>query len=155
LDRSAGAARLPGINAVLLVQTDTTVGFVSRDAATLAKCKSRPPAKPFLKTFASLGEYKKVGRIPHRFKQELRRAKKTTYVVKNQAFRIVPEGPYHELLRPYGWLYSTSANASGQRYDPAFAHGSAAAIIEDARGLYETAPSRIYTLYRNKKRRIR
>lgn len=137
------------------MQTDTTVGFASRDAAALAKCKSRPPAKPFLKTFVSLAEYKKGGRIPQRFKQELRRAKKTTYIVKNQAFRIVPKGPYHELLAPYGWLYSTSANASGQRYDPAFAHASAAVIIEDARGLYEDAPSRINLLNRKLKRRIR
>jgi tRNA A37 threonylcarbamoyladenosine synthetase subunit TsaC/SUA5/YrdC len=137
------------------VQTDTTVGFVSQNAAALAACKSRPPAKPFLKTFASLKDYKRTGRIPARFKREVRRAKKRTYVVADRAFRIVSEGPYHELLVPYGWLYSTSANAAGQRFDPAFAHARAAAVIEDSRGLYEDAPSRIDRLNLKQKRRIR
>jgi len=155
VDRSASPARLPGISGVLLLQTDTTVGFVSQDAAALARCKSRPPSKPFLKTFASLAAYKREGRIPGRFKREVRRAAKTTYVVKNRAFRIVPEGSYHFILRPYGWLFSTSANAAGRRFDPAFAFEKADAVIEDARGLYEDTPSNIYKLNNRKKRRIR
>lgn len=139
----------------MLVQTDTTVGFVSQNASALARCKNRPQNKPFLKTFASLGEYKKSGRIPGRFKRELRRTAKTTYVVKGQAFRIVTGGSYHRVLKLYGWLYSTSANAAGERYDPAFALEKADVIIEDERGLYEDVPSNIYRINKKIKRRIR
>ena len=140
---------------MLLVQTDTTVGFVSQNAAALAACKERPPSKPFLKTFASWGDYTKTGRIPARFRREARRAEKTTFIVKNAAFRVVPEGPYHALLRPYGWLYSTSANASGQRYDARYAFERASVIVEGGRGLFEDVPSAIYRLNHQVKRRIR
>jgi tRNA A37 threonylcarbamoyladenosine synthetase subunit TsaC/SUA5/YrdC len=139
----------------LLVQTDTTVGFVSQNASALARCKNRPSDKPFLKTFASLGDYKRSGRIPERFKRELRRTAKTTYIAKGRAFRIVPDGEYHRLLKPYGWLYSTSANAAGERFEPSFAYDKADIIIEDARGLYEDVPSNIYKINKQIKRRIR
>jgi len=155
MDRAASPSRLPGVDAVLLVQTDTTVGFVSQNAGALARCKNRPAAKPFLKTFASLRVYQQSGRIPPRFRRELRRGKRTTYVVKGEAFRIVGAGDYHRLLAPYGWLYSTSANPAGARFDPAFARAQADVVIEDAGGLYEDVPSNIYKLNTKTKRRIR
>jgi len=155
MDGTPGTARLPGVNGVLLVQTDTTVGFVSQDTQALACGKSRPASKPFLKTYASFKAYRHAGRIPSRFKREVRRTEKTTYIVKSSAFRIVGTGPYHRLLASYGWLYSTSANASGARFDPGFARDKADAIIEDERGLYEDVPSNIYKITQRKKRRMR
>lgn len=155
MDRPAGAAGLSELKEVMLVQTDTTVGFASQNAAALSACKARPSGKPFLKTFASLRAYKKTSRVPQRFKRELRRRERTTYVVKNRAFRIVPHGPYHRILSAFGWCYSTSANASGARYDPLFAHAQAAIVVEDRRGLFEDVPSNIYKLNTKKKRRIR
>lgn len=121
----------------------------------LAHCKDRSGNKPFLKTFASLSEYKRTGRIPSRFKREVRRSSKTTYIVKGQAFRIVSDGHYHRFLKPYGWLYSTSANASGEHFDPAFALKRASVAVEDNRGLFEDVPSNIYRLNPLNKRRIR
>ncbi len=155
MDRTASAARLPLVTRVGLVQTDTTVGFVSQNAEALARIKNRPDTKPFLKTFASFKTYKPGGRVPSRFKRELRRSKRTTYIIKNEALRIVSHGAYHDLLKPYGWLCSTSANASGTWYDATFAFSAADIVIEDAWGLFEAAPSRIYKLNRIKKRRIR
>ncbi len=155
MDRTASAAGLPEIDAVFLVQTDTTVGFASRDAARLHRIKNRPPHKPFLKTYASLKAYKKSGRIPSKFKREVRRNRQTTYIVKNRAFRIVAKGPYHHFLRPFGWLYSTSANASGERFDPAFARSRADITVEDSRGLFEAAPSQILRLGHQKKITVR
>jgi len=67
----------------------------------------------------------------------------------------VPEGPYHLLLAPYGWLYSTSANASGQRYDARYAFEHASLVVEDERGLFEDAPSAIFKLNKTLKRRLR
>ena len=137
------------------MQTDTTVGFVSQNAEGLANRKNRPSGKAFLKTYASLAAYKKSGRVPARFRREIRRAAKTTYIVKTEAFRIVSEGDYHRLLAPFGWLYSTSANAAGARFEADFARANADVVVEGARGLYETAPSAIYALGRKTKRRIR
>jgi tRNA A37 threonylcarbamoyladenosine synthetase subunit TsaC/SUA5/YrdC len=155
MDRTASASRLPLVTQVGLAQTDTTVGFVSQNEQALARIKKRPVTKPFLKTFASFKAYKPGGRVPSRFKREVRRSKRTTYIIKNEALRIVSEGAYHELLKPYGWLCSTSANASGAWYDAAFAFSAADIVIENSRGLFEAAPSRIYKLNRTKKRRIR
>lgn len=139
----------------MLVQTDTTVGFASQNAAALAACKGRPADKPFLKTFATLGEYRKQGRVPAAFKRELRRSGRTTYVVKNQAFRIVAEGAYHAVLKRCGWCYSTSANAASERFDPAFAFQAAEIIVEDGRGFFETEPSAIFRLNQHRKSRLR
>jgi tRNA A37 threonylcarbamoyladenosine synthetase subunit TsaC/SUA5/YrdC len=155
LERAAGPARLPGVSKVLLVQTDTTVGFVSQNAGALVQSKKRPSDKPFLKTFASLQEYKRTGRVPTQFKRELRRRTKTTYIIKDTALRIVPDGHYHRLLRPYGWLYSTSANASGKRFDPVFANAVADIVVENSEGLYEDIPSSIFRLNHTKKQKIR
>ena len=155
MDRTAGPARLPEIDYVYLVQTDTTVGFVSRDSSRLNAIKERPADKPFLKTFAALRAYKKSGRIPSKFKREIRRSKRTTYIIAGQAFRIVPQGTYHRFLRPFDWLYSTSANAAGERYNPHFAKAHADIIVEDSRGLFESAPSQIYKLNHHTKSRVR
>jgi len=143
------------LNGIVLIQTDTTVGFVSQDAGKLAATKERPPEKPFLITYASFGEYGKNGRIPKAFRREARRRAKTTYIVKGKAFRIVAEGPYHDFLRPWGWAYSTSANPSGHRFDETFARERADLVVEDERGLYEAPPSHIYRINHHRKKRIR
>ncbi len=143
------------MNGVVLIQTDTTVGFVSLDAQKLAATKARPPEKPFLKTYGTFAAYSKDGRIPPAFRRELRRKKRTTYVVKGSAFRIVSAGPYHDFLKPWGWAYSTSANASGHRFDEAFAREKADLVVEDRRGLFEAPPSAIYKINHRKKKRIR
>ena len=121
----------------------------------LARKKSRPSDKPFLKTFSSQKAYAHAGRVPEQYKREFRRSARTTYVIKSHAVRVIDEGAYHDLLRAYGWLYSTSANASGHGFDAAFATQSADIIIEDDRGLFEDVPSNIYRINHRKKRRIR
>ncbi len=74
---------------------------------------------------------------------------------KNQAFRYVSNPEHAALIRPYGWLYSTSANKSGERYDPSFCHHAADWIIEDYRTLHEAGASRIYKLGRTRLVRVR
>ncbi len=143
------------MNGVVLIQTDTTVGFVSQNARRLAQIKSRSPEKPFLKTYASFSDFKKEGRIPAAFRRHVRRSEKTTYVVKSKAFRIVAEGSYHLFLRPFGWAYSTSANASGATFDEHFARTHADLVVEDYRGFVETEPSRICKINHRKQQRIR
>jgi len=140
---------------VLLVQTDTTVGFLSQDAMQLSRVKNRSADKPFLKSYTDLTTFKRFKRIPNLFKRQVRRSKTTTYVVKSEAFRIVSDPIHQSIITQYGWLYSTSANLSGGSFDREFAHQHADIIIEDNRGLHETLPSTIFKLGTHQKKRLR
>lgn len=140
---------------VLLAQTDTTVGFLSQDAQRLVEIKMRPQEKPFLKVYASLRILRNDIRVPNRFKRNVRHARRTTFVVKDQAFRYVTD-PYHaRVIERYGWLYSTSANESGKSYDSDFCRLASDIVIEDERGLSEKSSSRIYKITSNQIKKLR
>jgi tRNA A37 threonylcarbamoyladenosine synthetase subunit TsaC/SUA5/YrdC len=144
------------MHSVILAQTDTTVGFLSQDAGKLARIKERPAGKPFIKSFDSLGRYRALGgRVPAKFKNRVRRSHAKTFVINNKAIRIVSEGEHHRLLKSYGWLYSTSANAKGASFEREFALMHADIVVEDRRGLFEGRASSIYRLNRNKIKRLR
>jgi tRNA A37 threonylcarbamoyladenosine synthetase subunit TsaC/SUA5/YrdC len=144
------------MRSVILAQTDTTVGFLSQDSRKLARIKERPGDKPFIQSFDSLKRYSAMGgRVPGKFKKRLRRAQATSFVINNRAIRIVADGEHHQLLKKYGWLYSTSANAKGCSFDRTFAQEHADIVIEDNRGLFEGEASSIYKLNHKKIRRLR
>ncbi|MDD3770659.1 MAG: hypothetical protein RBS26_06945 [Sulfuricurvum sp.] len=138
-----------------LAQTDTTVGFLSQDAGRLFEAKGRDQNKPFLKVFCELHVLKAQLRVPLVHRRRVRHTRKTTFIVKNQAFRYVTEPEHARFLRPHGWFYSTSANASGASFDPDFCRERANRIVEDARGLSEQPSSKIYRLGRTRLKRIR
>jgi tRNA A37 threonylcarbamoyladenosine synthetase subunit TsaC/SUA5/YrdC len=141
---------------IFLVQTDTTVGFLSQNAAALEQIKGRPQGKQFLKVFADLKTYRESGgRVPPKYRAAVRRAKKTTFIVRNRAFRIVSGTEHHCFLKQCGWMYSTSANPSGRAYERSFCEASADIIVEDDRGLHEAPPSSIVRLGRTKRRSVR
>jgi tRNA A37 threonylcarbamoyladenosine synthetase subunit TsaC/SUA5/YrdC len=143
-------------NRVFLVQTDTTVGFLSQNAAALEQVKGRPEGKQFLKVFADLRTYKASGgRVPPKYRTAVRRAKKTTFIARNRAFRIVSDTEHHRFLQRYGWMYSTSANPSGCAYKRSFCEAEADIIVEDPGGLHEAPPSSIVRLGRTKRRSVR
>lgn len=131
---------------LILAQTDTTVGFLSQDAALLAQVKGREEGKPFLKVFASLKILQDHTRIPLKYRTWFRHGRRTTFVIKNQAFRYVSQEPHASLIAKYGWLYSTSANESGKHFDPIFCKEHSDLIIEDAQGFRECEPSKIFRL---------
>lgn len=143
------------MNRILLAQTDTTVGFLSQDAKRLEEIKMRPEGKPFLKVYADLHRLRNDIRIPINHRHRVRHSRKTTFIVKNQAFRYVSDNEHGRLIRRYGWLYSTSANESGKQYDPDFCKNICDWCIEDSRGLYESSSSKIYALTQTRLRRIR
>jgi len=134
------------MNKILLAQTDTTVGFLSQDASRLEQIKMRPHDKPFLKVYAELKCLRQDIRLPSRHKNRVRHSKKTTFVVKNQAFRYVKDPEHARLIQRYGWLYSTSANESGKKYESTFCRSVSDIIIEDYRGLSEQSASKIFRL---------
>ena len=144
------------MNTVLLAQTDTTVGFLSQNASRLAQIKKRPLNKPFIQSFDTLKSFNQYGgRVPKKFKNHLRRAKGTSFVIDNRAIRIVSSGPHHQLLKKYGWLYSTSANAQSTPFERHFAETHSDKIIEDARGLFEGSASIIYKINQTKLKQLR
>jgi len=144
------------MSTVYLAQTDTTVGFLSQDSKRLAAIKERDPSKPFIQSFDSLKSYTKMGgRVPHRFKNSLRRAKNSTFVINNRAIRIVNSGEHHALLIKHGWFYSTSANAKGKSFEKVFAIQHADIVIEDSRGLYEGQASTIYKINNITRKQLR
>lgn len=140
---------------IFLAQTDTTVGFLSQSAERLYEAKGRDQGKPFLKVFCELRTLRSQIRIPQAHKRRVRYARKSTFIVKNQAFRYVTDPQHAAMIRPYDWLYSTSANESGGSFDPQFCSERADRIIEDARGMCEQSPSKIYRLGRNRAVRLR
>ncbi|HRF57596.1 MAG TPA: Sua5/YciO/YrdC/YwlC family protein [Campylobacterales bacterium] len=141
-------------NKIYLVQTDTTVGLVSQNKEALKAAKQRDDKKPFIITCAGLKELKTLARIPKKHKKTVRRAQKTTFVYprENIAIRAIHEGDYHEFLKPFGWMYSTSANETGKAYDIEFAKNAADEVIGDAQNLKERAPSKIIKLGKRQKK---
>lgn len=131
---------------IILTQTDTTVGFLSQNASRLEAVKMRPENKPFLKVYAELKQLKQDFRIPDLHKHRIRHSKKTTFVLKNQAFRFVSDPDHANLIKPFGWLFSTSANKSGERFEREFCLQVSDIIIEDYRGLTEKSASTIFQL---------
>ncbi|MFA6143249.1 MAG: Sua5/YciO/YrdC/YwlC family protein [Sulfurimonas sp.] len=140
---------------IILTQTDTTVGFLSQDSTSLAQIKGRENGKPFLKVFASLAELQKSLRIPLKYRSKVRHARKTTFVIKNQAVRYVNDSIHSRLIQKYGWLYSTSANESGKEYNRDFCISHSDIRIEDKHEFTPTEPSHIYHLTATRLEKLR
>ena len=141
---------------VILTQTDTTVGFLSQDSLKLQEIKSRNSSKPFIKVYSNIKAFKEDGnRVPNSKKNLIRRSKKTTFIVKNRAFRIANNNLNSSILRTSKWNYSTSANESGRNFDREFCESKADIIIEDKDSLYEGNPSSLYKINSKKTERLR
>jgi len=141
---------------VILTQTDTTVGFLSQNEQKLYGIKSRENSKPFIKVFRDFKTLKTSNyRVPNAFKNEVRRSKKTTYIVKDRAFRVALPSLNSQILRNLEWSFSTSANETGKKFDREFCEYKADIIIEDINSLSEKSSSKLYRLNLVKKRKIR
>lgn len=142
---------------VYLAQTDTTVGFLSRDALALSSAKERAASKPHLFTVNRFEKLTKLARIPNVHKKRVRRSHKTTFVYpNNKAIRVVSaESRHAHFLKHFDYLYSTSANKHQCSFDREFAFEKADIIIEDRDGLYEGKSSNIFKLGKNRIQRLR
>jgi tRNA A37 threonylcarbamoyladenosine synthetase subunit TsaC/SUA5/YrdC len=142
--------------ALYLVQTDTTVGFLSQDSAKLLHVKNRSSSKNFLKVYSNFKNFKKErNRIPNTHKAYVRFSKKTTFISKNRASRIVSRGEHHDFLNNFNYLYSTSANKSSKKFSEEFARDVADIIVEDKSGFNENRASKMIKLSNTRKVRIR
>ena len=139
-----------------LAQTDTTVGFLSEDRASIAKAKNRDSNQPFLITLSSLEKQKRFARVPTKFKNRVRRSKKTTFLYPNKkAIRVVIDSPHFNFLKKFDFLYSSSANRHGCCFDYAFAYNKADIMIEEREGFTQKSASSFYKLGKKKIRKLR
>jgi tRNA A37 threonylcarbamoyladenosine synthetase subunit TsaC/SUA5/YrdC len=141
--------------ALFLTPTDTTIGFVSQDSTKIDKAKKRLPNKYYIKVVNSLKTLKSFSRVPQKYKNMVRRAKKTTFIMPNgNSFRVVRESKHNLLLDRLKWAYSSSANLSGKEYNPDYAKEVAEIIISEP-NIKNSIPSKIYRLGRDRLRVVR
>jgi tRNA A37 threonylcarbamoyladenosine synthetase subunit TsaC/SUA5/YrdC len=142
-------------NKLYLTQTDTTIGFVSQDASKIDSAKKRLPDKHYIRVVDSLLTLKSFVRVPQKYKNLLRRAKKTTFIFPNGlSFRVVKDTEHNILLNRVKWLYSSSANLSGAEYDKLYAKDNAEVIVSSPSKKKGMA-SKIYRLGQEKIKSIR
>ena len=141
---------------VILTQTDTTVGFLSQNSQKLYEIKSRKSTKPFIKVYKNFKSFLTDGnRVPLSQKNFVRRSKKTTFIVKNRAFRVAKINLDSQIIRDTTWHYSTSANKSKESFNREFCETKADIIIEDNNGLIESSSSSLIKINEVKRRKIR
>ncbi|RAZ25041.1 Sua5/YciO/YrdC/YwlC family protein [Campylobacter hyointestinalis] len=130
---------------IYLAQTDTTAGFLSQNLEELNRLKNRPLNQPCLICVSKFEMLKNFTRVPCKFKNLVRRAKKTTFIYLNsKAIRVVKDCDHAKFLDEIGWVYSSSANIHGQKFDLEFAKNSADVILDG--DFKELPPSKIYKL---------
>ncbi len=155
--KSKSFTRLSSLEvSVILTQTDTTVGFLSQNAKKLYEIKSRNTTKPFIRVYSNFKTLLSFGhRIPNKFKNSVRRSKKTTFIVKNTAFRVVEPSLDSQILKNLQWNFSTSANESTKKFHREFCEKKADIIVEDNEGLHEYSSSSLIKIGKIKRRKIR
>jgi len=142
-------------NWVYLVQTDTTVGFLSLSSDSLYTVKGRPSDKPFLKAISRFDLLHSVGRVPQRFRSSVRRSKKSSFILPNGlSFRKV-SGSHQRFIERFEWMFTTSANKHGAKFDMEFAKSVCDVVVESDKKLFESQPSTIWRLAKKRKVRIR
>ena len=143
-------------NNIYLTQTDTTVGLLSQNKEKLNYIKNRPLNQPILREVDSLETLKNFVRVPKMHKKRIRRSKKTTFIFPNgESFRVVKDNRHLEFLKKFKWMYSTSANLHGKKFNEKWAKEIADIIVEDNKGFFEGKASNIYKLSKSKIKKIR
>ena len=141
---------------IILTQTDTTVGFLSQNNKKLYEIKSRNTSKPFIKVYTDFNSFlNDNNRVPSLQKKLVRRSKKITFIIKNQAIRVSKYYLNSQILRDLTWSYSTSANKSKENFNREFCEEKADIIIEDINSLVEKDSSKLIKINKKKIRKIR
>ncbi|WP_419769948.1 MAG: Sua5 YciO YrdC YwlC family protein [Candidatus Marinarcus sp.] len=142
---------------VYLAQTDTTVGFLSKNDKKLSAIKKRVPHQKILQVVDSFKTLNTLTRVPKEFRAKVRRAKNSTFIYPNgNSYRVVSKDCAHyEFVKKMKILYSTSANETKKAFHFPFAFEHADVVVEDARGLYEAKSSHIIKLSCNRIQKLR
>ncbi|QOG13321.1 Sua5 YciO YrdC YwlC family protein [Arcobacter sp. FWKO B] len=142
-------------SSLFLVQTDTTVGFLSKTLDKLYTSKQRDKSKKILQEVDSFHTLTTLTRVPSKYKKLVRNSIKTTFIYPNgDSFRVVDKNSHHyPFISKFKTMYSTSANISGGEFNEEFARSKADIIVEDS--FCATTPSKIYKISNHRKIRIR
>ena len=136
---------------IFLAQTDTTVGFLSKNPTRLATAKKRDAKQPFLHCVDTFYKQKKLTRTPKKFRSFVRRSQKTTFLYPNtKAIRVVTDKRHNQLLKKFDFLYSTSANEHNKKFSLAYAISQADIMIEEPDGYQELPASPLIKLTKHK-----
>ncbi|ULO04401.1 Sua5 YciO YrdC YwlC family protein [Campylobacter sp. RM12651] len=139
---------------IYLAQTDTTAGFLSKDYKEINLAKKREINKPCIITSAYLTSLKNLARVPNKFKNQVRKAKKTTFIYKNQiSFRLVNDNKHSLFLKNFKYLYSSSANLHGYEFDINYAKNIANVIVD--LDLAQKSSSKMFKINNSKLKQIR
>ncbi|WP_027327724.1 Sua5 YciO YrdC YwlC family protein [Helicobacter pametensis] len=143
------------MQALFLAQSDTTAGFLCQDPHKINRVKQRGSQKVLIEV-DSLATLQTFTRTPSRFKNHIRRSKKTTFIYPNGlAIRVVKDEQHLKFLTRFGWMYSSSANRTKESYDDTFASQAVEVIIKDRRGFFEGRASKMMKLNSKIQKRIR
>ena len=129
---------------VFFTQTDTTLGFISQNRKKLDAIKKRPADKKYILAIDSLATLKHFVRVPKRFKNQVRRAHKTTFIFPNgNSYRVIKDKEHLKLISRLKWAYTSSANLSNHSYDESYAREVADITIEPL-----DKPAKASTIYK-------
>lgn len=143
-------------NLIYLAQSDTTAGLLSSDFKTLNHLKGRSKNKPVLSEVDSLQTLKNLTRVPNKFKNQIRRSAKSTFIYPNaSSFRVVKDELHLHFLNHFGQMYSTSANKTGKEFDYKEAISMCDVLVIDKRGISSTSSSNIFKINNTKIKKIR
>ncbi len=144
-------------NLVYLVQTDTTVGFCSANYKKLNSIKNRVENQKVLATIDSFKTLQKYTRVPKKYRKLVRNTKKTTFIYPNQdSFRVIDKNSnYHNFIKKFSLLYSSSANKTKEKFSYKYAKNLANIEVIDKNGFYESSASKIFRLYKKRVKKLR
>lgn len=139
---------------IYLAQTDTTAGFLSKSQDEINLIKKRKLNQKCIMTSCYFASLKKITKIPDKFKNKIRRSKKTTFIYKNNiSFRVIKDTKHSEFLKSFDFLYSSSANLHNNDFSLEYAKGVANIIIDN--DFSQQASSKIYKINNVKLKKIR
>jgi tRNA A37 threonylcarbamoyladenosine synthetase subunit TsaC/SUA5/YrdC len=143
-------------NLVFLTNTDTTVGFVSKNRDRLLEIKKRDSNKPFIRVCDSYTSLMSLVRVPSKYKKFVRNSRATTFVYRDKdiAIRVVKDIKHLRLIRKLKIAYSTSANISNIKYDETIAKSLCDVVIA-SEPLRVNNPSSIFLLSKTKIKKLR
>lgn len=144
-------------NLVYLVQTDTTVGFLSCDNIKLSQIKKRASKQKTLMVLDSFRTLKSKTRVPKKYKKFIRKSKFTTIIYPNlSSFRVIDKSNKHfDFIKRFKYLYSTSANITKKDFNQEFAVENSDIILYTKDGFSQTKSSSIYKINKNKIKKVR
>jgi len=142
---------------VYLVQTDTTVGFLSSNDEKLALLKKRDTKQKMLQVVDSFKTLKQFTRVPKQYRKKVRNSKITTFIYPNGlGFRVIQRDSKHQsFIKKFGCLYSTSANITKNNFDKQFALDMSDIIVYGEDNFTEKLSSKIYKIDKQKIKKIR